>query len=123
MTGFRYSVIIVDDSFYMRTLLRNILIDAGYKVIGECATLESLMQEVEKHTPDLFTLDMVLPDGSGISILEQLKVKFPNSKVVMLSAVSEESTISEALKLGADAYILKPFNEEKVLEIVDSIFQ
>ena len=116
-------ILIVDDSFYMRTMLKNMLTDAGYEVVGEAANGQQAMEMAAETQPDLITLDVILPDNTGLDVLKGIREKQPNVKVVMCSAVGQEVIVSEALESGATAYIVKPFSEEKVLEIVGSALQ
>jgi two-component system chemotaxis response regulator CheY len=116
-------ILIVDDSFYMRTMLKNMLTDAGYEVVGEAANGQQALEMAVDTKPDLITLDVILPDNTGLDVLKGLRQQSPDSKVVMCSAVGQEVIVNEAIENGALAYIVKPFSEEKVLEIVGSAFQ
>ncbi|MDQ3072452.1 MAG: response regulator [Bacteroidota bacterium] len=117
------TVFIVDDSFYMRTMLKNILSDAGFKIVGEAAEGANVVEKVMETQPDLVTLDMILPDHTGIEVLRRLKLEKPDIKVVMVSAVGQEAIVNEALQEGALAYIVKPFSEEKVINIVTHVLE
>ena len=116
-------ILIVDDSFYMRTMLKNMLTDAGYEVVGEAANGAQALEMATSTKPDLITLDVILPDNTGLDVLKSLRQIQPNAKVVMCSAVGQEVIVTEASESGALAYIVKPFSEEKVLEIVGSAVQ
>jgi two-component system chemotaxis response regulator CheY len=116
-------ILIVDDSFYMRTMLKNMLTDAGYEVVGEAANGEQALEMAAATKPDLITLDVILPDNTGLDVLKNLRQSQPDSKVVMCSAVGQEVIVDEAIENGALAYIVKPFSEEKVLEIVGAALQ
>lgn len=116
-------ILIVDDSFYMRTMLKNMLTDAGYEVVGEAANGQQALELLVQTTPDLVTLDVILPDNTGLDVLKGIRQEQPEVKVVMCSAVGQEVIVNEALESGATAYIVKPFSEEKVLEIVGSVLQ
>jgi two-component system chemotaxis response regulator CheY len=116
-------ILIVDDSFYMRTMLKNMLTDAGYEVVGEAANGEQALEMAAATKPDLITLDVILPDNTGLDVLKNLRQIQPDSKVVMCSAVGQEVIVDEAIENGALAYIVKPFSEEKVLEIVGAALQ
>ena len=111
-------ILIVDDSFYMRTMLKNVLTDAGYEVVGEAANGQQAIEMAAATKPDLITLDVILPDNTGLDVLKGIRENDPDVKVVMCSAVGQEVIVNEALESGASAYIVKPFSEEKVLEIV-----
>ncbi len=113
-------ILIVDDSFYMRTMLKNMLTDAGYEVVGEAANGAQAVEMAASTNPDLITLDVILPDNTGLDVLKSLRQIQPSAKVVMCSAVGQEVIVTEAIENGALAYIVKPFSEEKVLEIVGS---
>ncbi|GAB3578524.1 response regulator [Hymenobacter daeguensis] len=116
-------ILIVDDSFYMRTMLKNMLTDAGYEVVGEAANGAQAVEMATSTSPDLITLDVILPDNTGLDVLKSLRQVQPSAKVVMCSAVGQEVIVNEAIENGALAYIVKPFSEEKVLEIVGSALQ
>ena len=111
-------ILIVDDSFYMRTMLKNMLTDAGYEVVGEAPNGQTALQMAKETNPDLVTLDVILPDNTGLDVLKGIKQDQPDMKVVIVSAVGQEVIVSEAIQYGALAYIVKPFSEDKVLEVV-----
>ena len=111
-------ILIGEDSFYMRTMLKNMLTDAGYEVVGEAPNGQTALQMAKETNPDLVTLDVILPDNTGLDVLKGIKQDQPDMKVVIVSAVGQEVIVSEAIQYGALAYIVKPFSEEKVLEVV-----
>lgn len=116
-------ILVVDDSFYMRTILKNMLSDAGYDVVGEAPNGETALELARKTFPDLVTLDVILPDSTGLEVLKDLKKDFPKLKIVMVSAVGQDAVVDEAMSNGAKAYIVKPFSEEKVLSTIADVFE
>ncbi|MBC7448618.1 MAG: response regulator [Hymenobacteraceae bacterium] len=114
-------ILIVDDSFYMRTMLRNILSDAGYEIAGEAATGQQALQLARETKPDLVTLDVILPDNTGLDVLKGIRAEQPAQRIVMVSAVGQDVIVNEALASGAGAYLVKPFSEERVLEVVSQL--
>jgi two-component system chemotaxis response regulator CheY len=114
-------ILIVDDSFYMRTMLKNMLTDAGYEVVGEAPNGQTALELAKETKPDLITLDVILPDNTGLDILKGIKADQPDMKVIIVSAVGQEVIVNEAMEYGAKAYIVKPFSEEKVLEVVSQV--
>jgi len=112
------TVLVIDDSRYMRTLITEVLIEAGYDVVGEAETGEDAIEKVLEHAPDLITLDTVLPDMLGMDVLEILKEEEVDTKVVMVSAVGQEDVVQEGLDSGASAYIVKPFQNNFLLDKV-----
>lgn len=112
-------ILIVDDSMYMRTLINDALTNAGYEVVGQAANGESAIDMAMELEPDLITLDNILPDMIGIDILRVLKQEEKiASKIVMISAVGQESVVQEGMSLGASDYIVKPFTTEQIVESI-----
>ncbi|WP_242919309.1 response regulator [Pontibacter liquoris] len=114
-------ILIVDDSFYMRTMLKNMLTDAGYEVVGEAPNGQTALELAKSTQPDLITLDVILPDNTGLDVLKGIKADQPDMKVIIVSAVGQEVIVNEAMEYGALSYIVKPFSEEKVLEVVSKV--
>jgi two-component system chemotaxis response regulator CheY len=114
-------VLIVDDSLYMRTVIKDVLAAAGYDVVGQAANGESAIDLALELQPDLITLDNILPDMLGLEILKVLKEEEVKSKVVMISAVGQQTVVDEGKGLGADEYIVKPFTNEQLLEVINRI--
>jgi len=115
------SVLIVDDSFFMRALIKSNLEDGGYRIIAEAANGEEAIDMAFDLQPDIITLDNILPDMIGTDILRVYMRKKLPSKVIMISAVGQESVIDECLRLGAKGYLVKPFTAEQLLTIIDKI--
>lgn len=115
-------VLIVDDSLYMRTMINEALKNAGYDVVGQAGNGETAIDMALELKPDLITLDNILPDMIGTDILKVLKQdECIASKVIMISAVGQESVIQEGMSLGASDYIVKPFTTEGLVSTVNRI--
>lgn len=115
-------VLIVDDSLYMRTMINEALKGAGYEVVGQAGNGETAIDMALDLKPDLITLDNILPDMIGTDILKVLKQdEGIASKVIMISAVGQESVIQEGMSLGASDYIVKPFTTEGLVSTVNKI--
>jgi len=118
------SILIVDDSLYMRTMINEALVGAGFNVVGQAGNGEAAIDMALELRPDLITLDNILPDMIGTDILRVLKQEEKlDSKVIMISAVGQESVIQEGLQLGASDYIVKPFTSEGLIESVKKALQ
>jgi two-component system chemotaxis response regulator CheY len=115
------SVLIVDDSVFMRKILRGILADKGYVVAAEAASGIEAMRNLHTHHPDIILLDIILPDSNGLDLLESIISACPDSKVVICSSIGQPQVIRKALDLGAKAFIQKPFTPEKVVEVLESL--
>ena len=117
------TVLIVDDSLYMRTMISDALAKAGYNIIAQAANGEAAIDMALEHKPDLITLDNILPDMIGTDILKVLKQDEKlGAKVVMISAVGQESVIQEGMSLGAANYIVKPFTAEGLVDTINRVF-
>ncbi len=114
-------ILIVDDSLYMRTMIREALEEGGYEIAGEADNGEKAIDLALSLQPDLITLDNILPDMLGLDVLKVIKKEAISAKVVIISAVGQQSVVDEGMKLGADHYIIKPFTSEKLLEIIQEI--
>lgn len=116
------TILIVDDSLYMRTMINEALKGAGYNIVGQAANGESAIDMALELKPDLITLDNILPDMIGTDILKVLKQdEGIGSKVIMISAVGQESVIQEGMGLGASDYIVKPFTTDSLVSIVNKV--
>ena len=110
------SVLIVDDSLYMRTLIKDALEVGGYSIVGQAANGEEAIDLAFELQPDFITLDNILPDMIGTDILKVYQEEGLKSSIVMISAVGQESVVNEGLRLGAKAYIIKPFTAEQLIQ-------
>jgi len=115
------SVLIVDDSIYMRSLIKSALTGAGFNVVGEAQNGEQAIDLAIELQPDLITLDNILPDMMGFEILKVLKDEGVESKVIMVSAVGQQTVVNKGLSLGASEYIVKPFTEEDLVSVVNRV--
>ncbi|MES2731565.1 MAG: response regulator [Bacteroidota bacterium] len=114
-------VLVVDDSLYMRTLIKDALSGVGYEIVGMAANGESAIDMAFDLQPDIITLDNILPDMLGIDVLKVLKEEELRSKVVMISAVGQQSVIDEGMRLGASDYLVKPFTSEQLIGIINKM--
>jgi len=114
--GFR--VLVVDDAMFMRNMLRDVFSRSeDFEVVGEAADGKEAVEKFFELTPDLVTMDIVMPLKSGIEALQEIVAKDPKACVIMCSALGQESLIVEAVQSGARDFIVKPFQESRVLEI------
>lgn len=111
-------VLIVDDSPIMRQMLVKIFTDAGFTVAGEAADGLEALEKFESLRPDLTTLDIVMPKMRGTDVLARLMAEHPEANIIMASSVSDARTVMHCLKIGARQYIVKPYDEEKILSAV-----
>ena len=116
-----HRVLICDDAIFMRTMIADILTGAGYEVVGEA---ESGLQAVERYKalqPDLVTMDIVMPDMGGIDAVKAIIQADPKARVLMCSAMGQQSLVVEAIQAGARDFVVKPFQPARVLEAVQRV--
>lgn len=106
-------ILIVDDAMFMRKMIRKILEEDGYTDLEEARDGEAALELFEPFDPDLVLLDITMPGKSGLEVLEELLARRPQTKVVMCSAVGQESTVQQALTLSALDFIVKPFKPDE----------
>ena len=111
-------VLIVDDSPIMRQMLVKIFTNEGFEVVGEAADGVEALDLFDSLAPDLVTLDIVMPKMRGVEVLEQIMARKPEARVVMASSVSDARTVMHCLKMGAKQYIVKPYDESKIMAAV-----
>ena len=116
-------VMIVDDSLFMRRMLRDILVEEGFEITAEASDGEEAVALYRQHRPDLTTLDIAMPNKTGIEALREIMAFDPEARVVMCSAIGQEALYDAAARAGAKAYILKPFNPELVAKVVKEAIQ
>ncbi|MHA1898163.1 MAG: response regulator [Promethearchaeota archaeon] len=114
-------ILIVDDAKFMRTLIKKILKDEGYEVVGEADNADDSVEKFKELRPDLITMDICMPNKSGIEAIKEIIKIDKNANILVCSALGQEILVMEALKLGAKDFIVKPFKKEKLLEGVKKV--
>ena len=108
--------LVVDDAMFMRMMLKNILTKNGYEVCGEAANGQEAIDKYIELRPDLMLLDITMPEMDGITALKKIKMIEPKAKIIMCSAMGQQGMIIDAIQNGAIDFIVKPFQEDRVLE-------
>lgn len=111
-------VLIVDDSEFMRNLLREIL-DGEHQIVGEAENGVEAVERYEEADPSVVMMDIAMPIRDGIEATEEIKSDDGDTSVIMCTSVEQEEMMKEAIKAGADGYITKPFQKPNVLEAID----
>lgn len=114
-------VLIVDDAAFMRMMLKDILQRNGFEVAGEAGNGKLGVLEYKQCKPDLVTLDITMPEMGGLEALKAIREYDPKAKVVMVSAMGQESMVMQAVTSGAKSFILKPFKEEQVIDTLNKV--
>lgn len=111
-------ILVADDSLFMRKILKDFL-SREYAVV-EADSGATTMEKFKKEKPDLVLLDIIMPEGEeeGLKVLKNVMKSRPQTKVIMITAVGQDAIMEECRKLGAKDYIVKPFDEKQVAEMV-----
>lgn len=117
-------VLVVDDALFMRSMIKDILASSGqYRVVGEAANGREAVQKFQELSPELITMDIVMPVLDGIEATREIIRLDPSVKVVMVSALGQEPLVIESIAAGAKDFIVKPFSAEKVLRVLGQVMK
>ena len=111
-------VLVVDDAAFMRKMVSDALTKGGHEVVGEAGNGIEALSQFQALKPDLMTLDITMPEKDGLAALADIMAADPSAKVVMCSALGQESKVLEAIKLGAKDFVVKPFQPDRVIDAV-----
>ncbi len=111
-------VLIVDDAAFMRKVLSDALAKGGHEVVGEAANGLEAVEQFQSLHPDVTTLDITMPEKDGLQALKEILAADPGARVIMCSALGQESKVLESIKSGAKDFVVKPFQPERVLEAI-----
>jgi len=115
------TVLVCDDAIFMRTMITDILSQAGYDIVGEAESGAQAVQRFRDLKPDLVTMDIVMPDMGGIEAVREIVKLDPDAKVLMCSAMGQQALVVEAIQAGAKDFVVKPFQPSRVLEAVQRV--
>lgn len=113
-----HTVMLVDDAAFMRMMLKDILGNNGYQIIGEA---ENGMIAVDKYSelkPDITIMDITMPEMDGLQAVKEIRSIDPQAKIIMCSAMGQQTMVIEAIQSGAKDFVVKPFQPDRVLEAV-----
>jgi two-component system chemotaxis response regulator CheY len=116
-----HTVLVCDNATFMRAMLSDILTQAGFEVIGEAQSGVDAVRKYRELRPDLVTLDILMPDQSGIEAVKEILQFDPNARVLMCSALGQQSLVVAAIEAGARDFVVKPFQPSRVLEAVERV--
>ena len=116
-------ILIVDDAQFMRNILKKILVSKGHEIIGEADNANSGIKKYKELKPDLCTMDICMPEKSGIEAVKEIMNFDPNAKILICSSLGQELLVMESIQLGAKDFIVKPFKKEKLVETIHNILE
>ncbi|MBD8027848.1 response regulator [Ureibacillus sp. Re31] len=116
------TVLIVDDTLFMRVKVGNMFKEWGFEVVGEAANGKEAVELFKQYQPDLVMMDVTMPIKSGLDAVKEILPQYPNANIIMLSALDQQKIIVEAIEAGAKDFIIKPFEQNQLKMIVANIF-
>ena len=112
------NILICDDAAFMRMMIKDILSKNGYNVAGEAENGLKAVEKFKELSPDLVLMDITMPEMDGIAALKEIKKLDAGAKVIMCSAMGQQAMVIESIQAGAKDFIVKPFQQDRVLEAV-----
>jgi two-component system chemotaxis response regulator CheY len=114
-------VLIVDDALFMRYLIRNLLERHEYEIVGEAENGYEAIEKYKELKPDIVTMDITIPGINGVNAIKIIKSFDENAKIIVISALGYASVISSAILAGACDFIVKPFQTENFLKVINRL--
>ncbi len=116
-----HTILIADDAAFMRDMLRQIIEDMDWTVVGEATDGREAITLYQKNKPDLVLLDITMPNLDGTQALKAILADDPHAQIVMITALGQKDQVLDAIKAGARDFIIKPFDHDRVTETLDRI--
>jgi len=116
-------VLIVDDTAFMRRMLRDILVKESFEIAGEAKTGREAVELYRRTRPDLVIMDITMPEMDGIAAVREIVGLDAQAQIIMCSALGQDEPILQALEAGARDFVVKPFLPAKVLEAVGKVLE
>ena len=117
------TVLVVDDSAFMRRTMKSILIRNNFEVVGEATNGIEAVDLYTKLKPAVVTLDVVMEEMNGLEALKKIMIIDPKANVIMVSSMGQDIIVRDAIVVGAKNFILKPYTEEQVVRALDKIIE
>lgn len=114
-------IMIVDDAAFMRMMVRDILTKNGHEVVAEAENGKVAIEKYQECQPDLVTMDITMPEMDGITAVKAIKGTNPAAKIIMCSAMGQQAMVIEAIQAGANDFIVKPFQPDRVIEAIKKV--
>ena len=113
-------IMVVDDAEFLRVRITKMLTGEGHAVVEADNGLKAIAT-YKAEKPDLVLMDITMPEMDGLSALKEIRAADPNAKVIMLTALGQESIVLEAIKSGAKDFVVKPFERDRVIGAINKL--
>ncbi len=115
------TALIVDDSEFMRMTMRKKLTGLGLRIAGEAEGVQAALREFHKIKPDIVTLDVTMPDGSGLDCIPEMLAARRDARIIVMTSRTDQDTVIESMMLGAVAFLNKPFTDHELQETIANV--
>jgi len=115
------TVLVVDDTAFMRMTIKNIMEKNGYEVIAEGEDGLQAIELYKKHRPSLVTMDITMPNMDGITAIKEILAHDSTASIIVVSAMGQKSLVIDALNAGAKDFVVKPFQPDRIAEALQKI--
>jgi two-component system chemotaxis response regulator CheY len=115
-------LLVVDDALIIREIIKDTLTAAGWDIAGEAANGREAVERYEELRPDAVTLDLVMPEYDGLYALQGILELNPDAKIVVVSALDQKSILKQAFRIGATDFVVKPFDNDDLVQTLDALF-
>lgn len=112
-------VMVVDDTIFMRTMIKDIILGMGHEIAGEASNGHEAVRLYALVRPDLVTMDITMPEMDGVTAVSEIRKIHPQAKIIMCSAMGQQAMVLDAITAGAKDFIVKPFHSERVIEAIN----
>ena len=114
-------IVIVDDSDFSRSIIGQMLTEEGFKVVGEASSAEAALPLIKDKEPQIAIVDIVMPKVSGLELTEKIVENFPDTGVIMISSLSQEHVVLDAIGVGASDFIAKPIQKQQLIDSIEKV--
>ena len=115
------TVMIVDDELFFREMLRDVVVNAGYKVVAEAMDGNEAVEKYRIHRPDITIMDIFMPEMNGIDAIKEIIAFDADARVLIYTGMGFDEDVELALKSGARDVVLKNFFPEEVMEVINRV--
>lgn len=114
-------LLVADDAVIIREIIKDTALEAGWTIVGEASNGQQAAELYHELQPDVMTLDLVMPEYDGLHALRTIMEDHPDAKIIVVSALDQKSVLTDAFKLGATDFIVKPFQKDSLIETINSV--
>ncbi|MFT5661395.1 MAG: two-component system chemotaxis response regulator CheY [Sulfurimonas sp.] len=117
------NILVVDDSLIIRKNIKKYITNLGHSIVGEAKNGAQAIELCKELSPDLITMDITMPDIDGITAVKKIREFNQDVNIIMITSHGQEEMVVSSLKAGAQGYLLKPINEEKLAKSIGNIYE